>query len=162
MSSEIMGKEKQKISLTNKRAFHDYEILEKYEAGIVLHGTEVKSLRQGRASFKDSYAKVLDDELWLVNFHITPYDHGGYTNHDAIRRRKLLLHKYEVKRLIGKIEERGLTVVPLRLYFKGSYAKVELGLARGKKTHDKRADIAKRDMDRDAQRELKNKYRVKI
>ncbi len=159
-----MAKEKQKqqISLSNKRAFHDYEILEKYEAGIVLHGTEVKSLRQGRASFKDSYAKVIDGELWVVNLHITPYDHGGYSNHDPVRRRKLLLHKHELRRLIGKIEERGLTVVPLRIYFKGSYAKMQIGLARGKRMHDKRKDIAKRDMTRDAQRELKDKYRLKI
>jgi len=157
-----MTKEKQIPSLSNKRAFHDYEILEKFEAGIVLHGTEVKSLRQGRANFKDSYAKVIDGELWVVNLHITPYDHGGYSNHDPIRRRKLLLHKYELKRLIGKIEERGLTVVPLKIYFSRSYAKMQLGLARGKKLHDKRKDIAKRDMNRDAQRELKNKYRVNL
>ncbi len=155
-------KQKQKISLSNKRAFHDYEILEKFEAGIVLHGTEVKSLRQGRASFKDSYAKVIDGELWVVNFHITPYDHGGYSNHDPVRRRKLLLHRHELRRLIGKIEERGLTVVPLRVYFKGSYAKMQIGLARGKRMHDKRKDIAKRDMTRDAQRELKDRYRIKI
>jgi SsrA-binding protein len=157
-----MTDEKQRISLSNKRAFRDYEILEKFEAGIVLAGTEVKSLRQSRANFKDSYAKVIDGELWVVNFHITPYDHGGYSNHDPLRRRKLLLHKFELKRMIGKIEERGLTVVPLRVYFKGSYAKMQLGLARGKKEYDKRADIAKRDMNRDAQRELKNKYRVNI
>ena len=157
-----MTNEQQKISLSNKRAYHEYEILEKFEAGIALHGTEVKSIRQGRVSFKDSYAKVMDGELWVVNLHITPYDHGGYSNHDPIRRRKLLLHKYELKRLIGKIEERGLTVVPLHIYFKGSHAKIQIGLARGKKTHDKRHDIAKRDMNRDAQRELKNKYRVNL
>ncbi len=157
-----MTREKQQLSLSNKRAFHEYEILDKFEAGIVLHGTEVKSLRQGRASFKDSYAKMIDGELWVVNFHITPYDHGGYANHDPVRRRKLLLHKYELKRLIGKVEERGLTIIPLRVYFKGSFAKMQLGVARGKKLHDKRKDIAQRDMDRDAQRELKNKYRVKM
>ncbi len=157
-----MADSKNKISLTNRRAFHDYEILEKFEAGIVLHGTEVKSIRQGKASFKDCYAKVIDGELWIVSMHITPYDHGGYTNHDPVRRRKLLLHKYEIKKLIGKIEEKGLTVVPLRLYFKSGKVKVELGLARGKKIHDKRKDIASRDMTRDAQRELKNKYRMNL
>lgn len=157
-----MPEKKPKISLTNRRAFHDYEILEKLEAGLVLHGTEVKSIRQGKASFKDCYAKVFDGELWIVNMHITPYDHGGYSNHDPVRRRKLLLHKREIKRLIGKIEEKGLTLVPLQLYFKGGHVKVELGLARGKKLYDKRKDIAKRDVGRDAQRELKNKYRINI
>lgn len=157
-----MAEKKNKISLTNRRAFHDYEILEKIEAGIVLHGTEVKSIRQGKASFKDCYAKVINEELWIVSMHITPYDHGGYSNHDPVRNRKLLLHKFEIKKLIGKIEEKGLTVIPLRLYFKGGKVKVELGLARGKKVHDKRKDIAARDMSRDAQRELKNKYRINI
>ena len=157
-----MVEKKQKISLKNRRAFHDYEILEKFEAGVVLLGTEVKSIRLGKASFKDCYAKVIDEELWLVNMHITPYDHGGYANHDPVRNRKLLLHKYELKRLIGKIEEKGLTLVPLRMYFKGGYVKVELGLARGKKIHDKRKAIAARDMTRDAQRELKNKYRINL
>lgn len=157
-----MSEKKPKINLINRRAAHDYEILEKYEAGIVLHGTEVKSLRQGKASFKDCYAKVIKAELWLVSLHITPYDFGGYANHDPIRPRKLLLHKYEIKRLIGKIEEKGLTLIPLRLYFKEGKVKVELGLARGKKIYDKRKDIAARDMNRDAQRELKNKYRIKL
>lgn len=157
-----MADNKNKISLVNRRAFHDYEILEKFEAGIVLHGTEVKSIRQGKASFKDCYAKVIDEELWIVSMHITPYDHGGYTNHDPVRNRKLLLHKYEIKKLIGKIEEKGLTVIPLRLYFKNGKVKVELGLARGKKLYDKRKDITARDVNRDAQRELKNKYRINI
>lgn len=157
-----MSEKKPKITLTNRRAFHDYEILEKIEAGIVLHGTEVKSLRQGKASFKDCYAKVIDQELWLVSFHISPYDFGGYSNHDPARPRKLLLHKYEIKRLIGKIEEKGLTLIPLRLYFKEGKVKVELGLARGKKIYDKRKDIAARDVSREAQRELKNKYRINL
>lgn len=157
-----MAEKKQKISLTNRRAFHDYEIMEKVEAGIVLHGTEVKSIRQGKASFKDCYAKVIEGELWIVNMHITPYDYGGYANHDPVRPRKLLLHKYEIKRLIGKIEEKGLTLVPLRLYFKSGRVKVELGLARGKKLHDKRKSIAERDLNREAQRELKNKYRINM
>ncbi|MDZ7371646.1 MAG: SsrA-binding protein SmpB [candidate division KSB1 bacterium] len=157
-----MGSAKQTIQLVNRKAFSEYEILERFEAGIALVGTEVKSLRQGRASFKDSYAKALNNELWLVNFHITPYDHGGYANHDPFRPRKLLLHRYEIKRLIGKIEEKGLTLVPLKVYFKNGRVKIELALARGKKIYDKRQDIAKRDMTREAQRELKNKYRIKI
>lgn len=157
----MSDKKQQPVTLTNRKAFHEYEIIERFEAGLVLHGTEVKSLRQGRGSFKDSYARVIDNELWLVNFHISHYSHGGYSNHDPLRNRKLLLHKREIKRLIGKIEERGLTLVPLKLYFKNGKAKIELGLARGKKLYDKRKDIAKRDMDRDAQRELKNRYRVK-
>jgi SsrA-binding protein len=154
--------DKQKVTLSNRKAFHDYEMLERFEAGIVLNGTEVKSLRQGRASFKDSYARVYNNELWVVNFHISPYDHGGYSNHDPLRWRKLLLHKNEIRRLIGKIEEQGLTLIPLKIYFKDGRAKMELALARGKKLFDKRDDITKRDMSRDAQRELKNRYRVKI
>ncbi|RPH94593.1 MAG: SsrA-binding protein SmpB [Calditrichaeota bacterium] len=157
-----MSDNKAKFTLINKKAFHDYEILEKYEAGIVLQGTEVKAVRQGRASFKDSYAKVINEELWVVNLHISPYDHGGYSNHDPLRQRKLLLHKDEIRRLIGKIEERGLTLAPLKIFFKNGRVKMELGLARGKKLHDKRQDIAKRDQARDAQRELKDKYRVKL
>jgi SsrA-binding protein len=154
--------DKNKITLSNRKAFHDYEIIERFEAGIALIGTEVKSLRQGRASFKDSYAKVHNGELWVVNLHISPYDHGGYSNHEPLRQRKLLLHKNEIRRLIGKIEERGLTLIPLKIYFKNGRAKMELALARGKKIFDKRDDITKRDMGRDAQRELKNRYRVKI
>lgn len=157
-----MSDNKSKFTLINKKAYHDYEILEKFEAAIVLQGTEVKAVRQGRASFKDSYAKVINEELWVVNFHISPYDHGGYSNHDPLRQRKLLLHKDEIRRLIGKIEERGLTLAPLKIFFKNGRVKMELGLARGKKLHDKRQDIAKRDQARDAQRELKDKYRVKL
>jgi len=157
-----LEKQKNKISIPNKKAFHEYEILERFEAGIVLQGTEVKSIRQGRASFKESYIRPINGELWMVNFHITPYEHGSVYNHAAIRNRKLLLHKREMRRLISKIEEKGLTIVPLKLYISKGLVKIEIGLARGKKIHDKRKDIAKRDMDRDAQRELKNKYRVQI
>jgi len=128
----------------------------------VLQGTEVKSLRAGRVSFRDSYARAQDGELWIINLHVSPYEHGNIWNHDPLRPRKLLLHKREINRLIGKIEERGLTLVPLRLYFVKGIAKLEMGLARGKKIHDKRAHIAKRDADRDAQRELKDRFRIKI
>ncbi len=157
-----MAAEKQNITLVNRKAFADYEILERYEAGIALVGTEVKSLRQGRASFKDSYARVINGELWLVNFQISAYDHGGYANHEPTRQRKLLLHRWEIKRLIGKVEEKGLTLVPLKVYFKDGRAKIELALAKGKKSYDKREDITRRDMTRDAQRELKNRYRIKL
>jgi SsrA-binding protein len=147
-------------SLVNRKAYHDFEILEKYEAGLVLQGTEVKSVRAGRVSFKDSYAKVVDEELWVVSLHINVYDFGSAWNHDPVRMRKLLLHKREIKRLIGKIEEQGLTLVPLAIYFKNGKAKVELGLARGRKIFDKRREIAKRDMNREIQREFKNKLKI--
>jgi len=154
--------QKQNTTLVNRKAFHDYEIIERLEAGVVLIGTEVKALREGRANFKDSYARVINGELWVVNMHISTYSHGGYSNHEPLRQRKLLLHKRELKRFISKIEERGLTIIPLKLYFKNGRAKIEIGLARGKRLHDKRKDIAQKDMQRDAQRELKNKYRIKI
>jgi SsrA-binding protein len=155
-----MKKSTQTPNMVNRKAFHDFEILEKFEAGLMLQGTEVKSVRDGRISFKDSYAKVIDDALWMVNLHINEYDHGTAWNHDPVRPRKLLLHKREIKRLIGKIEEQGLTLVPLSVFFKNGYAKVELGLARGRKLFDKRREIAKRDVNRDIQRELKNKLRT--
>jgi len=157
-----MSDQNKKTSVTNRKAFHEYEILERMEAGIALKGTEVKSIRQGQASFKDSYVRNEGGELWVVNLHISPYDYGTYANHDPLRPRKLLMHRYEIKRLIGKIEEKGLTLIPLKIYFKKGICKVEVGLARGKKFYDKRKDIARRDMDRDAQRELKNKYRVNM
>ena len=163
MSSKVVGvaKIKEKMIIKNRKAFHDYEMIEKFESGIVLHGTEVKSFRRGQVNFKDSYVKVLDGELWVVNMHVSPYEHGSIYNHDPTRARKLLLHKREIKRLARKIEESGLTVIPLSAYFKNGVAKVQIALARGKKTYDKRKDIAKRDADRDAQRELKNKFRIK-
>lgn len=157
-----MAPAQEKLIASNRRAFHEYEILEKYEAGIVLKGTEVKSLRMGRANFKDSYARIKNKELWLLNLHISPYDHGNVWNHDPLRMRKLLMHRREVIRLTSKTEERGLTLVPLRLYFKDGKAKVELGLARGKHTHDKRKDIAKKDAERDTQREMNRRYGMKV
>ena len=134
---------------TNRRARHEYEILETFEAGIVLRGTEVKSLRDGLVNFKDSYASVRNGEGWLLGCHINPYSHGTDANHDPERDRKLLLHKKEIDRLGGKISEKGLTLVPLRLYFKDGRAKVELGLARGKKLHDKRATLREREVRRE-------------
>jgi len=134
---------------TNRRARHEYEILETVEAGLVLRGTEVKSLREGLVNFKDSYASFRNGEGWLLGCHISPYSHGTDANHDPERDRKLLLHKREIARLGGKISERGLTLVPLRLYFKDGRAKVEIGLARGKKLHDKRAALREREVRRE-------------
>jgi SsrA-binding protein len=134
---------------TNRKARHEYEILETLEAGLALRGTEVKSLRASQVNFKDSYATVQNGEAWLLGCHISPYSHGTDANHDPERTRKLLLHKREIARLLGKVSERGLTLVPLRLYFKQGRVKVELGLARGKKLHDKRAAIRERDVRRE-------------
>src|SRR3989441_8418578 len=134
---------------TNRRARHEYEILETIEAGLVLRGTEVKSLRAGQVTFKDSYATIRNGEAWLIGCHISPYSHGTDANHEPERDRKLLLHRREISRLSGKISERGLTLVPLRLYFKAGRAKVELGLARGKKLHDKRSALREREVRRE-------------
>lgn len=152
----------EKLIATNRKARHDYIILETLEAGIALQGTEVKSLRAGRANLKDSYATIKDGEVWLFHVHISPYDHGSVFNHDPLRPRKLLLHRREIRRLTTKLQERGLTLVPLRMYFKKGRAKVELALARGKRHYDRREDITRRDMEREAQRQLKEKYRIKI
>ncbi len=133
----------------NRRARFDYEILETFEAGLVLRGTEVKSLRTGQVNFKDSYATVRNGEMWLLGCHLSPYSHGTDANHDPERDRKLLLHGREITRLVGKIAERGLTVVPLKLYFKNGRAKLEIGLARGKKLHDKRATLRERETRRE-------------
>ncbi|MFQ5866283.1 MAG: SsrA-binding protein SmpB [bacterium] len=150
----------EKIITTNRKARHEYEILESMETGIVLLGTEVKSLREGRANLKESFANVRNGELFLYNAHISPYSHGNINNHDPIRTRKLLLHKKQIKKLIGKVQEKGLTLVPLRLYFKNGKVKVELALAKGKKIYDKRRDIAKRDSERELRRQLRHKQRI--
>jgi SsrA-binding protein len=134
---------------TNRRARHEYEILETLEAGLVLRGTEVKSLRAGQVNFKDSYATVRNGEVWLLGCHISPYSHGTDANHAPERDRKLLLHAREITRLTGKVAERGLTLVPLRLYFRGGRAKLEFGLARGKKLHDKRSALREREVRRE-------------
>ena len=147
-----MSKPGEKTVCQNRKARHDYHILETYEAGMVLKGTEVKSLRAGRANLKDSFARVQDGELWLENMHISPYEQGNRFNHDPTRARKLLMHKGEIMRLWGKSRERGLAMIPLRVYFKDGRAKVELALAKGKKLYDKRDDIAKRDAEREIAR----------
>jgi SsrA-binding protein len=146
-----------KLVAENRRARYDYELLDRYEAGLVLTGTEVKSLREGRASLAQAYADLRDGEVWLVNASIATYDQGNIANHEPERPRKLLLHKREIASLIGKVRERGFTLVPTRLYFKDGRAKVELALARGKERHDKRSDIARRDADRQIERALKSR-----
>jgi len=138
-----------KVIASNRKARHEYAILDTYEAGIALQGTEVKSLRLGRASLVDAFATVDDGEVWLRNLHIAEYTQGSWTNHEPRRTRKLLLHRAEIERLIGKIREGGLTLVPLAMYFADGKVKVEIALARGKKTYDKRADLAKRDANRE-------------
>lgn len=138
----------EKIVATNRKARHEYFIFETYEAGIVLKGTEVKSLRQGNVSFADTYASIEGGEAWLVGMHISPYQQGSYANVDPMRKRKLLLHAKEIRKLLGRLKEKGLTLVPLKLYFKNNIAKVSLGLAKGKRAFDKRHDIAKRESER--------------
>ncbi|MBP2645928.1 MAG: smpB [Firmicutes bacterium] len=141
-----------KIVAENRKARHDYHIHENYETGIALTGTEVKSLRAGKANLKDSYARIDNGELMLHNMHISPYDPGNRFNHEPMRTRKLLMHRYEINKLIGKTKEKGYTLVPLKLYFTRGKAKLELGLATGKKTYDKRQDIAERDAKREVAR----------
>ena len=152
-----MGKESIKLVANNKKAYHDYFIDEKYEAGIELFGTEVKSLRMGKCSVKEAFVKIDRGEVYVCGMHISPYEKGNIFNKDPLRVRRLLLHKYEIMKLNGKIAEKGYTLVPLQVYFKGSLVKVEVGLARGKKLYDKRADIAKKDQRRELEKEFKVK-----
>ena len=148
-------KENVKLIANNKKAYHDYFIEEKYEAGISLAGTEVKSLRQGKCSIKESFIRIEKGEVFIYGMHVTPYEKGNIFNKDPLRVKKLLLHKYEINKLAGKIAEKGYTLVPLQVYFRGSLVKVELGLAKGKKLYDKRQDIAKKDQKREAEKEFK-------
>lgn len=156
-----MGKEKdsgEKVVATNRKAFHDYHIEEKLEAGIALKGTEVKSLREGRVNLRDSYASVDRGEMILHNCHISPYSHGNIMNHDPLRPRKLLLHRKEINKLLGKTQQKGLTLVPLRIYFSPrGHAKVEVALARGKKQYDRREALKEREAGREVERAMKQK-----
>jgi SsrA-binding protein len=147
-----MSEAPQRITISNRKARHEYFILEALEAGIVLTGTEVKSLRKGNANLQDSYAELRSGEVWLEGMHISPYEQGNINNHEPRRKRKLLLQNKQIRKLMGGMKEKGLTLIPLSVYFKGPYAKVELALARGKKSYDKRDAIAKRDADRDIAR----------
>jgi SsrA-binding protein len=149
----------ERLIADNRRARHEYELLERIEAGLVLQGTEVKALREGRATIQRAFADVRGDEVWLVGANIAAYDKGGFANHDPERDRKLLLHRREIDRLRSRVQEKGLTLVPTRLYFKDGRAKVELALARGKELRDKRRDIATREADRQIERALKSRSR---
>jgi len=148
-----------KLIANNKKAYHDYFIEETYEAGIALHGTEVKSLRLGKCSIKESFVRIEDGEVMIYGMHISPYEKGNIFNKDPLRVKKLLLHRQEISRMAGKIAVKGYTLVPLRVYFKGSLAKIEIGLAKGKKLYDKRQDIAKKDQRREAEQEFKQRLR---
>lgn len=151
-----MGAEQTRLIANNKKAYHDYFIEEKYEAGIELYGTEVKSLRMGKCSIKESFIRIDHGEVFVYNMHISPYEKGNIFNKDPLRIKKLLLHRSEIRKITGKIAQKGYTLVPLQIYFKGSLAKVEIGLAKGKKLYDKRQDIAKKDQRRDAERSFKS------
>lgn len=141
----------------NRRAFHEFHILERFEAGLVLTGTEVKSMRMGKVQLADSFARIEDGEVWIYHMHVAPYTHGNIYNVDPMRRRKALLKRTEISRLLGKTKEKGLTLIPLKLYWVGDWAKIELGLAQGKQLHDKRDAIAKKDIQREVQRTLKER-----
>ena len=155
-----MAKEELKLVANNKKAYHDYFIEEKYEAGLVLHGTEVKSLRMGKCSIKEAFIRIENGEVFIYGMHISPYEKGNIFNKDPLRVRKLLLHKSLVQKLIGNSAEKGYTIVPLQVYFSNGRAKIEIGLAKGKKLYDKRQDIAKKDQKREAEKELKVRLRA--
>lgn len=157
--SESTDDTDERLIADNRKALHDYHVLDTFETGIVLLGTEVKGIREGRANLRDSFARVERGEIWLYNVHINPYSHRGYADHDPRRRRKLLLHKAEIRKLIGKTTEKGLTLVPLRLYFKNGRVKVALALAKGKQAHDKRETIRRREIDRETRAAVKERAR---
>ena len=152
-----MAKDSIKLIANNKKAYHDYFIEDTWETGISLHGTEVKSLRMGKCSIKESFVRIEKGEVFVYGMHISPYEKGNIFNKDPLRIRKLLLHRYEINKIEAKLKEKGLTLVPLKVYFKDSLVKVEIGMARGKKLYDKRQDIAKKDQRREAEREFKVK-----
>lgn len=152
-----MGKQGVKLVANNKKAYHDYFIDDKYEAGIELYGTEVKSIRMGKCSIKEAFIKIDNGQVYVTGMHISPYEKGNIFNKDPLRIRKLLLHKLEISRLASKVKEKGYTLVPLQVYLKGSLVKIEIGLARGKKLYDKRDDLAKKDAKREVEREFKDR-----
>lgn len=156
----IKEREAVKVVASNRRAYHDYFIDDKIEAGLVLTGTEIKSIREGRVNLREGYVRIADGEAWLVNVHIAPYEHGNRYNHEPTRDRKLLLHRNEIDSLVGRVRQRGYTIVPLQLYLKHGKAKVELGLARGKKQYDKRSAIAERDARREIERHMRERSRA--
>lgn len=152
-------KSPERVVAENRKAFHDYHLIETFEAGVALQGTEVKSIREGRVNLRDSYARVEGDEVFLYNVHISAYSHRGYADHEPTRRRKLLLHRQEIRKLIGKTVERGMTLVPVRVYFKNNRIKVAISLAKGKQAHDKREAIKKRETDRETRAAIKEHRR---
>ncbi len=158
--AEKSDREKAQRSVAeNRKAHHDYHILETYETGVVLVGTEVKAIREGRVNLRDSFARVEDGEVFLFNVHISPYSHRGYAEHEPLRRRKLLLHRSEIRKLIGKTVEKGMTLVPLRMYFKDGRVKLAIGLAKGKKEYDRRETIKRRETERETRAAMKEKGR---
>ena len=152
-----MGTNNFKLVANNKKAYHDYFIDDKYETGIELYGTEVKSIRMGKCSIKEAFVRIENGQVYIYGMHISPYEKGNIFNKDPLRQRKLLMHRREIDKLLSKIKEKGFTLVPLQVYFKGSLVKVEIGLARGKKLYDKRDDIAKKDAKRELERSFKAK-----
>ena len=148
-----------RVIADNRKALHDYHVLDTWEAGIALLGTEVKAIREGRVNLRDSFARLDNGEVWLQNVHISPYSHTGYAHHEERRQRKLLLHRHEIRKLVGRVAEKGLTLVPLELYFKNGRLKLLLGLARGKQVHDKRETIRKRETDRETRAAVKQRSR---
>jgi SsrA-binding protein len=149
----------QKVIADNRKAFHDFHVLDTWEAGVVLLGTEVKAVREGRVNLRDSFARVEKGEVWLMNVHISPYSHSGYAFHEERRQRKLLLHQHEIQKLTGKVKEKGLTLVPLQMYFKNGRVKVNLALVKGKQAHDKRETIRRREVDRETRAAVKERSR---
>jgi len=159
MAEQSDREKAQRNAAENRKALHDYHILETFEAGVVLQGTEVKAIREGRVNLRDSFARVEGDEIWVYNIHISPYTHRGYADHEPTRRRKLLLHRQEIRKLIGRTVERGMTLVPTRMYFKNGRVKLALGLAKGKQAHDKRETIKRREADRETRAAVKERRR---
>jgi SsrA-binding protein len=158
--AELTAREKAQSSIAeNRKAFHDYHLLDTFEAGLVLLGTEVKAIREGRVNLRDSFARVEDGEVFIYNVHISPYSHRGYADHEPLRKRKLLLHRSEIKKLIGKTVEKGMTLVPTRLYFKDGRVKVAVSIAKGKKDYDKRETIKRREVDRETRAAVKERRR---
>ena len=157
MTAKSAREAAQQVVAENRKAAHDYHLFDTYEAGVALLGTEVKSIREGRVNLRDSYARIEGGELWVHNIHISPYSHRGYADHEALRRRKLLLHADEIRRLVGKVEEKGMTLVPVRMYFKNGRVKIAVCLAKGKKDYDKRETIRRREVDRETRAAVKER-----
>src|SRR5688572_10673383 len=160
MSTERTEREKaQRVIAENRKAFHDYHVLDTWEAGVALLGTEIKAIREGRVNLRDSFARLANGDVWLMNVHISPYSHSGYAHHDERRQRKLLLHRHEIQKLAGQVHQKGLTLVPLQLYLKNGRVKVALALVKGKQAHDKRETIRRREVDRETRAAVKARSR---